>query len=190
MEIPVGLIDDACDLQSLNVKDLKKYLSSRGQHVSGNKRQLLERAQGARRLCLSDISIDRKDNIQEQENRKNDKLCTPLNERLPHPSELKNWTENFSNIPDFTEKEIYNYIVLKMNHKKQLKSKVFYEDGHVHSVKMSDVDENSSHCYVKANVLPSLPTANKKDTPDYSTWVMLSKVSGCVYSAECNCTAG
>ncbi|XP_069110245.1 uncharacterized protein [Argopecten irradians] len=94
-------------------------------------------------------------------------------------------------IPEtFYDKEIYNYIVLKMNSKKQLKSKVFYDDGHVHSVQVATIDENVSHCYVRAKVLPSLPTANKKDSPDYVVWVMLSKVTACVNSAYCNCTAG
>ncbi|XP_069133552.1 uncharacterized protein [Argopecten irradians] len=93
-------------------------------------------------------------------------------------------------VPDFSTKEIYNYVVLKMNRKKQLKSKVFYEDRHVHSLQICTIDENSSHCYVKCKVLPSIPSANRNISPDHDVWVMMSKVSGCVNSAECNCTAG
>ncbi|XP_052246982.1 uncharacterized protein LOC127855443 [Dreissena polymorpha] len=77
-----------------------------------------------------------------------------------------------------------------MNSQRHLKSKVFYEDGHVHKVQTSSIDENTSHLYIRATVIPSFPTADKKKSPDYRPWVLLSKVTGCVHSATCNCPAG
>ncbi|XP_060085312.1 uncharacterized protein LOC132564697, partial [Ylistrum balloti] len=187
-------INEACvnndSLERFTIVELKGYLSNRGQTVSGNKRQLIERVKGANRLGLVDINVTKAEDDIELFERKVNKLTTPLGEVLVHPTGLKLWSDDLSSVPDFYQKDIYNYIVLKMNCKKQLKSRVFYEDGHVHSVQICEIDENSSHCYVKCKVLPSLPSANKKNTPDYDVWVMMSKVSGCINSAECNCTAG
>lgn len=187
-------IDEACDrncsLDGFKVCDLKKYLSAHGQNVSGRKSELIERVRGVRKLGLIDLSSVAQEDSKRFEQRKCDKLTTPLNEKLPHPNILKTWTTNFQNIPDFSEKEIYNYIVLKMNSKKQLKSKVFYEDRHVHSVEINELNDDYSHFYIRCKVLPSLPSEKKKDSPDYNVWIMMSRVTGNVNSAECNCTAG
>ncbi|WAR15913.1 hypothetical protein MAR_030507, partial [Mya arenaria] len=40
--------------------------------------------------------------------------------------------------------------------------KVFYEDGHVHSVKYNQISHKCSHCYVRAKVIPSLPGSDVK----------------------------
>lgn len=77
-----------------------------------------------------------------------------------------------------------------MNSKRQLKSRVFYEDGHVQKVEINTVCKEASHCYVRASVLPSFPTADKRKSPEYQPWVLLSKVTGCIHSAFCNCPAG
>ena len=187
-------INDACDnnddLNAFRVVELKKYLSKHGQNVSGNKSELITRIKGVRLLGLKDVNSVAKEDEKFDQQRKTDKLSTQLGERLPHPDTLKTWSTDFQRVPDFTEKEIYNYFVLKMNSKKQLKSKVFYEDRHVHDVEINELDNHYSQYYIRSKVIPSLPTEKKTDTPDYNVWVMLSKVTGSINSAECNCTAG
>jgi len=102
-------------------------------------------------------------------------------------------------IPDFSEKDLYNYLVLSrqrtfdnapMGAVKQLKAKVFYEDNHVHSIRHSPINEHCSHCYVLCEVVPSMPTADTKKNPDYSVWISLSKLTGQVHAADCICPAG
>ncbi|WAR24142.1 hypothetical protein MAR_037811 [Mya arenaria] len=109
---------------------------------------------------------------------------------MTHPSCIDSWSDDVSLIPDMTEKDIYNYFVYKLNTKRQLKSKVMYEDGHIHRVQVNNPDENESHCFVRCKAIPSMPSTNQKQCPDYDVWVMLSKMTGCINSAECSCTAG
>lgn len=165
-------------------------MSDHGQNISGNKNQLILSVKGTRHLGLKDLNSVSQEDEKLSEKRKFDKQSTPIGECLPHPNSLKTWTTNFQNVPDFSEKEIYNYLVLKMNSKKQLKSKVFYEDRHVHSVEINEMDNQYSQYYIRSKVIPSLPTEKKADSPDYCVWIMLSKVTGNINSAECNCTAG
>ncbi|WAR06926.1 hypothetical protein MAR_016884 [Mya arenaria] len=67
--------------------------------------------------------------------------------------------------------DLYNYLVLNhsrtfdnqnINARKQLKVKVSYEDGHVHSLKYNQISHKCSHCYVRAKVIPSLPGSGVK----------------------------
>ncbi|KAL5022014.1 hypothetical protein ScPMuIL_001169 [Solemya velum] len=92
--------------------------------------------------------------------------------------------------PSFTEKDVYNYFVLKMKTKRMLRSKVYYEDGHVFGVQYNEVTADCSHCVIRAKVMPSLPKANEKQNPNHDTWLIMSKETGNVHSANCDCTAG
>ncbi|KAL5010799.1 hypothetical protein ScPMuIL_013104 [Solemya velum] len=179
------------DINSATVTQLKQYLRRHNQYVSGNKKDLISRAKGVRKLNLDDVQ-DRKSEAEEKfARRQTDKLVTPLGEILPDPKTVTAWTTDLNNIPDFTEGDIYNYFVLKMKTKRQLRSKVYYEDRHVHSVKYHDgVDKDCSHCFVKCQVIPSIPTTNSKKKPDHDVWICLSKVTGQVHSADCDCIAG
>ncbi len=56
---------------------------------------------------------------------------------MQHPSCIDSWSSDAGLIPDCSEKEIYNYFVLKLNTKRPLKSKVMYEDRHIHSVQVN-----------------------------------------------------
>lgn len=119
---------------------------------------------------------------------------------MPKPSELKGgWNTDVSLIPDFTEKELYNYLILSntrtfdfapLGAHKQLKARVMYEDNHVYDIKYHPVSEQCTHCFVKCRHIPSLPTTDKKNQPDHYVWVSLSKVTGHVHSADCSCVAG
>ncbi|CAC5410464.1 unnamed protein product [Mytilus coruscus] len=77
-----------------------------------------------------------------------------------------------------------------MGARRQLKAKVFYQEGHISDIKCHQISAKCSHCIIKCHCLPSIPTKDKKKKPAYQTWVFLSKVTGRVHNAECNCVAG
>ena len=177
------------EIDALNVSDLKEYLRTHNQYVSGKSSELILRAKGVRKLGSSNLNHATEEALK-FERRKTEKLVPPLGETLPHPKTLTSWMNDLTNLPDFSERVIYNYFVLKMNTKKHLRSKVYYADKHVHSILFNNVHSQCKHCFVKAKVIPSLPSANAKDNPDHDVWLCMSIVSGQVHSAECNCTAG
>ncbi|ESO88647.1 hypothetical protein LOTGIDRAFT_165431 [Lottia gigantea] len=188
------------DFDKLNVNELKSYLRDHGQYVSGVKSELIKRAKGTdifRQRPLSELVLEDR-NFEERRNL--ERFVTPLGETLPHPSSLKQgWIDDCEQIPDFTNTELYNYLVLsqgrtvdkeKNNAKRQLKAKVFYEDRHVHSVQYHNIAAKITHCYVRAKVIPSMPTLNEKKKPDYLVWISMSKVTGHVHGAGRECSAG
>ncbi|KAH3887037.1 hypothetical protein DPMN_011049 [Dreissena polymorpha] len=177
------------EIDKLSVVQLKDYLRFHNQYVSGNNNELVLRAKGVQKLGFNDRQVHRNAEVN-YEKRKTEKLVTPLGEKLPHPDVLNTWSIDLMDFPTFTDSDIYNYFVLKMNTKKQLRSKVYYVDRHVHSILYHEISDKCEHCFVKCKVLPSLPSANVKENPDHSVWLCLSKVTGQVHSAECNCTAG
>ncbi|KAL5010529.1 hypothetical protein ScPMuIL_012834 [Solemya velum] len=84
-----------------------------------------------------------------------------------------------------------------MKTKRMLRSKVYYEDGHVFGVQSycditldNEVTADCSHCVIRAKVMPSFPKANEKQNPNHDTWLIMSKETGNVHSANCDCTAG
>ncbi|XP_052799423.1 uncharacterized protein LOC128231042 [Mya arenaria] len=192
-------VGDPCQFDKLSVRELKIYLRDRGAHVSGNRPKLIKHARGLVQIgkrTLKEINIQDNNNKLE---RQEELFTTPLGEKLPEPGSLKGcWEDDVLKIPFFRTQDLYNYLVLNrsrtfdnqnMNARKQLKAKVFYEDGHVHSVKYNQISHKCSHCYVRAKVIPSLPGSDVKKK-DYEPWACLSKVSGKVHAAGCNCAAG
>jgi len=187
------------DLDQFKIKTLKDFLRSRGELVAGSKSELLQRAKGVLLLKKQPISNikHRDENLDNQRLIK--KLVSPLGEKLPDPTSVTVWDKDVNLIPAVSDNDLYNFLVLNSNRthdarqsgaKRQLKAKVFYEDGHVHSVSYSAIIDNCSHCFVKCFVLPSLPTDTASKKPDYHVWVCLSKVTGHIHSASCTCTAG
>ncbi|CAC5410778.1 unnamed protein product [Mytilus coruscus] len=183
------------DFSTWKKKELQDFLKKCNQPTFGNKPELIERAKGAKALGL-DINNNAPrvlDDIKSS-------LLTPLGENLPSPSELKEgWSSNCDQFPDFTHKELYNFLVLsrhrsydasEMGARRQLKAKVFYQEGHISDIKCHQISAKCSHCIIKCHCLPSIPTKDKKKKPAYQTWVFLSKVTGRVHNAECNCVAG
>ncbi|XP_052777282.1 uncharacterized protein LOC128214699 [Mya arenaria] len=191
-------VGDPCQFDKLSVRELKINLRDRGAHVSGNRPELIKPARGLvqiRKRTLKEINIQDNNNKLEQQE---ELFTTPLAEKLPEPGSLKGcWEDDVLKIPFFRTQDLYNYLVLNrsrtfdnqnMNARKQLKAKVFYEDGHVHSVKYNQISHKCSHYYVRAKVIPSLPGSDVKKK-DYEPWACLSKVSGKVHAAGCNCAA-
>ena len=96
-------INEACRDNSINqwkVADLKDYLRSIGQHVSGNKSELVARVKGACKLGI-DAEIERReDDRRKSIRREMEKLTAPDGETLLHPSCIDKWTDDVSIIPD------------------------------------------------------------------------------------------
>ena len=179
------------ELRRLNVVGLKNYLRRHNQYVTGNKSELLERAIGIKKLQLRDKYDQDSVDSRECVSRREEKLTTPLGEKLPDPLSLASgWISDVVDIPDFSERDVYNYLVLRLNAKRHLRAKVYYEDRHVYGISQHQVTDKSSHCFVRCKVIPSLPTAKVSDNPDHTVWLCMSKVTGQVHSADCSCTAG
>ncbi|XP_046583125.1 uncharacterized protein LOC124290467 [Haliotis rubra] len=148
------------DLSIYTVNQLKKYLSSRRQNVSGRKQDLIRRIQGSFRLNIPTTSTLAQFDQLDSERCEIDRFTVSSGKKVPPPLALFGWTTDYNNLPDVMEKDIYNYVVLKKNSKRQLKSKGFYNDGHVHKVEVHPIDDSSSHMYISALVLPSFPSAD------------------------------
>ena len=65
-----------------------------------------------------------------------DRFKIPTGEVVPKPENLQKWSDDCSCIPNISEKEIYNYVVLKKESKRQLKSRGYYEDKHVFNIQV------------------------------------------------------
>ena len=182
------------EFSNLKKAQLVQYLKQCRQPTFGNKAELIERAIGAKALGLDKQTHGNKENVLKE------KVVTPLGENLPIPSDLKTgWMSDCQQFPDLTDRELYNYLVLSKHRtvdtnpqgaRRQLKAKTFYDEGHVTDIQINLISEQCSHCLIKCNCLPSIPTKDKNKKPAYRTWICLSKVSGRVHTAECNCVAG
>ena len=193
-------ISDALDINNCKVRDLKRFLRDRGEFVSGSKSELIERAKGSLDIGVKPLKEVTENDEKIAHQRNLEKLITPLGEDLPDPTLLKSeWTTNVNDIPSINEKDLYNYLVLntqrtfdheQMKANRALKAKVFFKDGHVHTLQYHNITDSCSHCFVKCKVIPSIPTQNENNKPDYDVWLCMSKMSGQIHSAGCNCSAG
>ena len=158
--------------------------------LTGNKKDLIERAMGVGKLKLVDKMVIENDDGTGKIGSRTEKLRTPLGELIPKPNGLISWSKDVSLIPDVCGNDIYNYLVLEKGARRQHKSdrsSWYVADHHVHNMEYHHISEDCSHCIVRCEVKPSLP---KKDGPDHVVWVCLSKVTGKVNSADCGCAAG
>lgn len=178
------------EIKSMTVKDLKVYLRRYGQFVTGNKKDLIDRAMGVTKLKLVDKMVVEIDDGAGKMCSRYEKLTTPLGELIPEPNGLIGWSKDVSLIPDLCDNDIYNYLVLEKGARRQHKSdrsSWYVADNHVHNMEYHHISEDCSHCVVRCRMIRSLP---KKDDPDHVVWVCLSKVTGKINSADCGCTAG
>ncbi|XP_046550827.1 uncharacterized protein LOC124260546 [Haliotis rubra] len=200
----VSIVASDVNFDSMNMKELRTYLRDRNQKVTGVKDQLIARAKGAHALKLQ-----KNTSVVGQSNASGtlgislsitSKLCTPSGYQMPDPlSLITGWSDDLELLPLFTERDIYNYLVLSthrtvdskpMKAIRQLKAAIFYEDRHVHSIAVHGISDDCDHLFVRCLVIPSLPTTDKKSNPDHHVWVCLSKVTGHINSAYCTCAAG
>uniref|UniRef100_A0A0L8GK15 SAP domain-containing protein n=1 Tax=Octopus bimaculoides TaxID=37653 RepID=A0A0L8GK15_OCTBM len=173
----------------MNIKqlELKNYLRLHGQYVTRKKADLFEKLKGIKILSIKNINELKSTDEKCSSDRNKQELPSPLSEVLPDPNVLKSdWTKDLHKLPNFTDNDVYNYLVIRRKAKRQLRCGIFYHDRHVHNIEYYDVTENYSHCIVWCLVIPAIPTSNKKNNPDHR----VSKLTGNVHSADCNCTAG
>ncbi|XP_069104831.1 uncharacterized protein [Argopecten irradians] len=186
-------------IDKMTVHQLKNFLRSYGQPVGGRSEQLKERAKGVLRLGLPSKQSVREGDEEDYSQRSARQFVSPLGEILTHPLSLSNWSDDVTLLPDVSQKDLLNYLVLNRSRTfdnlplgavKQLKAKVFYDDCHIHSIKYHFINEQCSHCYVACKVVPSMPTADVNKRPDYDVWISLSKMTGQIHAADCSCPAG
>ncbi|KAH3748206.1 hypothetical protein DPMN_182644 [Dreissena polymorpha] len=160
--------NEAFNPDKCKVRDLRNFLQDHGEFISGNKTELIARAKGAIAIGVKPLKEVLTSDKENGHHRNIDKFITPLGEELPDPMLLKaNWTSSVDEIPIIGEKDIYNYLVLntqrtfdnqQMKATRALKAKVFFEDGHVHSLSYNPIKAQCSHCFVKCKVMPSIST--------------------------------
>ncbi|KAL3888831.1 hypothetical protein ACJMK2_001195 [Sinanodonta woodiana] len=106
-------IANPCSLDKLTVHELKLYLRDRGAHVSGNKSELIKRAQvfvNLRMRTQQEIQTDDKEN----DNKRHAEIfCTPFGEKIPEPWTLNVlWVCDLTHAPLFRTEDLYNYLLL------------------------------------------------------------------------------
>lgn len=92
-----------------------------------------------------------------------DNLLVSLNDRTASNRRLGNGLWAF---PLPNGKRRYNHLVLckhtfdsnQQPARRQLKARVFYDEGHVQNIELNLASKDSSHCIVNSNCLPSIPT--------------------------------
>ena len=173
--------------------ELQRWLKAHGLKTTGRKQELIDRVIKAKEDGTGTIQEREKREKKVRETRAAEKLRGP-SENLPDPRTLNNWTNDLSKLPQISYKEIIDYLVYgsckffqreDMKCFKQLKAFKFFKDGHVQKIELSLISEESSYCFVKAAVLPSM-----RQDRLYRTWISVVKETAKVFSADCNCTAG
>ena len=118
------------DFSKLKVDELKNYLRERGTQLSDGgkgkrKAELLDFCQKA--AAMKQRKLD--DSAEDRTKLLEDKFQTSEG-KLPDPKTLSSWTHNFSKIPEFKFRDLYNYLVGKDDYSPEnLRSKVFMALG-------------------------------------------------------------
>jgi hypothetical protein len=102
------------DFSAWTVHKLRKYLRDRGQHVSGRKKELVDRVSGCAKMGIAPLLGAEKSQDSPLIASIIAGLSTPDGTLLPDPNSLTfGWeTITDSNFPDVAEHDIYNYMVL------------------------------------------------------------------------------
>lgn len=183
------------DFSKFKVDELKNYLRERGIQLSdGGKAKrkvelldLCEKASAMKQRKLDDSAEDKNKLLQE-------KLQTSEG-KLPDPKTLNGWTNNFSNIPEFTFGDLYNYLVGKEDYSseslrsfKSLLGFRLFRDGHVMDLKYCPV-EGGSFCFFQFKVKPTERAKTEDGNSTYNGFIIL-KSSGEVHTGYCPCKGG
>ena len=119
------------EIDRLKVDEVKRYLRRHNQFVTGNKMDLATRAKGIGKLKLVDVEKKGPYEHEKFVKRNQDKLIVIIKWkeiRLPNPRDLSAFSFNLNELPDFKETDIYNYFVLKMGSKRQIRFAVYFHD--------------------------------------------------------------
>ena len=180
------------DLQRWSVKDLKSWLEDRNLKRSGSKTVLAKRVYRTLRTCNSDS-----DSATESSTYSN---CQIFSNKF---RELDSSWEKISHdkLPPVSDKEIENYFMFHKDPFSGRSAKFIRHfqkgrkyEGYVSNILYHAVDNSTDICYFKANCKPSMRTqvqvSKGKMAATYSLYVSLSKSTGHILFAFCDCKAG
>jgi hypothetical protein len=112
-------------------------------------------------------------------------------QKLQHPDEIKNWSEDMRSWPNITLQEITIYLIESkavdgqaMRNYKSMDSYNYFQSGWVDTVYYHELI-GTEFVYMKANVRPSQAIHNEQ----HKAWVLCKK-SGEIMSGGCLCMAG
>ena len=98
MDQLIDYVEDE-QLERFKVPQLKGYLKRYGQFVSGKRDELILRAKGVKILGLKTVNNNRACDDRDGVVRKEEKLVTPLGEKIPEINTLKGWSNDLSLVP-------------------------------------------------------------------------------------------
>ena len=187
----------APDFGTMKLKELKTYVTERGVPVSAYKKQQLIHLATSLHEMNADVDPDYKnDSIEEV---LKDRLTLPSGRIVPNPLQMKNVSNDFSNLPNFGLMDVFNHLIMSETEydKDMLASWRSFEEytlcqnGHVRSMQNQIVfDENDDKYHViTAKVIPTQRDKTPEGELMYSLWFIL-KPNGSVYSAFCTCKGG
>ena len=183
------------DFSKYKVDGLKNFLKERGIQLSDGgkgkrKAELVDLCEKAAEMKQAKLE----DTVEDYNKLLEEKLQTE-DGKLSDPKTLTAWTNSFSNIPEFTFGDLYNYLVGSEEYSeenlrsfKSLLGYKLYRDGHVTDLKCCPV-ENRKFFFFKFKVKPTERAKTEDGQTTYNSFIIL-KASGEVHSAHCPCKGG
>ena len=197
MDAPSSGVKNAAgeDFSKYKVDGLKNFLKERGIQLSDGgkgkrKAELVDLCEKAAEMKQAKLE----DTVEDYNKLLEEKLQTE-DGKLPDPKTLIAWTNSFSNIPEFTFGDLYNYLVGSEEYSeenlrsfKSLLGYKLYRDGHVTDLKCCPA-ENRKFFFFKFKVKPTERAKTEDGQTTYNGFIIL-KASGKVHSAHCPCKGG
>ena len=180
------------NINSMLKPQLKDFLIERGMTVSDySVHQLRELAQKAVELNLP-VLRSPDDSIEFLRRRS----CVIIDGKIVNfpvvsSKELNKWSDDLRKIPDFTQADVFVYLLSKANTEwspARLQNYKFergyklHKSNHIHSVYCHELTHN--HIYVRSLCIRE--TSQSADP--YRTWCLLNSTDGSCVSAGCDCT--
>ena len=181
--------------RNIRFDGLKNFLKERGIQLSDGgkgkrKAELVDLCEKAAEMKQAKLE----DTVEDYNKLLEEKLQTE-DAKLSDPKTLIAWTNSFSNIPEFTFGDRYNYLVgSEESSKENLRSfksvlgYKLYRDGHVTDLKCCPA-ENRKFFFFKFKVKPTKRAKTEDGQTTYNGFIIL-KASGKVHSAHCPCKGG
>ena len=185
------------DFGTMRVKELKEYIQKRGVPVSTYKKKDL--IQLAHSLHDMDAIVDPDFTEDSIEQALKDRLTLPAGGNVPDPFKIKNFSNDFSSLPNFGLMDIFNHLIMsnaeydkdKLASWRSFDEYALCQNGHVQSMQnmvIFDKDDKKYHL-VTAQVIPTQKDSTPEGDKMYKLWYIL-KPNGAIYSAFCKCKGG
>ena len=185
----------ADDFNRRNVPWLKNYLTDRGIQISdqGRTKRKAELVELAEKAC--EMKLPRTD---EGEEDSGDVIASKLQTKkgmIPHPENIRNWSYDFGNMPQFTFAGLYTYLVGSEEYTaenlksfKSLQGYKLFLDGHVQDCAMHCVKEMACTLF-RFKVLPTERSKTDDNKLTYNGFLIMED-SGNVKGGFCPCKGG